>query len=94
MKGECRRFWLAPKVRVYTTDYCGYCDRAKALLEKLSVPFEEIDVTDDPEARRRLVAATGLRTVPQIFLGEQSIGGFTDLLALVRSGEFARMYTA
>ena len=74
-------------VRVYTTDYCPYCLAAKRLLKAKGVPFEELDVSDDPDKRRWLVAATGQRTVPQIFFGEDSIGGFTDLDALVKKGE-------
>jgi glutaredoxin 3 len=74
-------------VRVYTTTYCPYCTRAKALLDRKGVPYEEIDVTDDDEAREKLVETTGMRTVPQIFVGETHVGGFTDLDALEQAGE-------
>jgi glutaredoxin 3 len=74
-------------VTIYTTDYCGYCARAKQLLSQLSVPFTEFDVTNDPDKRRWLVEQTGRRTVPQIFFGDEGIGGFTDLDALVKRGE-------
>jgi glutaredoxin 3 len=77
-------------VRVYTTDYCPYCDRAKALLDKRHIPFEEIDVTHDSEKRAWLVKTTGRRTVPQIFIKGESIGGSDELHALDRSGELAR----
>jgi glutaredoxin 3 len=74
-------------VRIYTTDYCPYCDRAKALLDRKGVAYQEIDVTGDDEARERLVETTGMRTVPQIFVGETLVGGCTDLEALERAGE-------
>lgn len=74
-------------VRVYTTRICGYCFAAKRLLNKKGVPFEEIDISDDPAQRRWLVETSGQRTVPQIFVGDRSIGGFTELRALDRSGE-------
>jgi len=79
-------------VRIYTTDYCGYCVRAKQLLERKGVPFEEIDVTGDDEMRRKLVEMSGgQRTVPQIFIGDAHVGGYTDLAKLDREGELDRM---
>lgn len=79
-------------VRVYTTNYCGYCEQAKALLRRKGVPFEEIDVTGDDEARRKLVEMSGgLRTVPQIFVGETHVGGYDRLSELDRSGELDRL---
>ena len=77
-------------VQVYTTDYCPYCTRAKALLEKRGIPFEEIDVSADAEKRAWLVKTTGRRTVPQIFIKGEPIGGCDDLYALDRSGELAK----
>jgi glutaredoxin 3 len=77
-------------VRIYTTDYCGFCRRAKELLTRKQIPFEEIDVTGDDSQREWLVEATGRRTVPQIFIGDEPIGGYTDLAALDRSGELPR----
>lgn len=79
-----------PKVRIYTTLMCGYCVRAKRLLHARNIPFEEIDVTGDHAARAWLVQATGRRTVPQIFIGEESIGGSDELHALDASGALAR----
>jgi glutaredoxin 3 len=76
------------KVEIYSTQYCPYCVRAKALLKSKGVGFEEIDVTDDPELRARMVAlAGGRRTVPQIFINGEIIGGCDELYALERSGE-------
>ncbi len=77
-------------VLVYTTDYCPYCDRAKALLDKRGIAYEEIDVTHDPEKRAWLVQTTRRRTVPQIFIKGEPIGGSDELHALDRSGELAR----
>jgi glutaredoxin 3 len=74
-------------VRIYTTTYCPYCVRAKQLLVNKGIPFREIDVTNDPEARAYLVKASGQRTVPQIFIGNESIGGCDDLYALDREGK-------
>lgn len=77
-----------PPVTVYTTFTCPYCARAKALLQRKGVPFEEIDVTMDPDMRDAMTErAGGRRTVPQIFFGERHIGGSDELAALDRSGE-------
>ena len=78
-------------VVIYTTKVCPYCVQAKSLLKKKGVAFSEIDVTNDNEKRTWLVTATGRRTVPQIFIGDQPIGGFDDLWALDRKGELDRM---
>jgi len=79
-------------VQVYSTSYCPYCDRAKALLRKRDVPFEEIDVTHDQEKRAWLVQATGgRRTVPQIFIDDQPVGGSDDLHALDSKGELEKL---
>ncbi|GMU63574.1 MAG: hypothetical protein AMXMBFR34_53370 [Myxococcaceae bacterium] len=77
-----------PEVLVYATDYCPYCRRAEAFLTEHDVPFQSIDVTHDPAMREKLVEMTqGLRTVPQIFIGGKSIGGYSDMMALHRKGE-------
>ena len=82
---------IAP-VKVYSTSFCPYCDRAKALLKKRNVPFEEIDVSNDPDKRAWLVKATGgRRTVPQIFIEDQAIGGSDELHALDRSGDLEKL---
>lgn len=73
-------------VRVYTTTYCPFCDRAKELLRRRGITFEVIDVTEDSATRDWLVATTGRRSVPQIFVGEQPIGGYEDLRALDDAG--------
>jgi len=78
-------------IRMYSTLVCPYCIRAKLLLRQRGLPFEEIDVTGDREARAALVHATGRRTVPQIFIDDRPIGGFAELRELDRSGELARL---
>ncbi len=79
-------------VTIYTTKFCGYCAAAKRLLDSKAVDYEEIDVTFDPAARQAMVArAGGRRTVPQIFIGGEPIGGCDDLHALERSGELDRL---
>jgi glutaredoxin 3 len=77
----------APLVKVYTSRICGYCSAAKRLLAKREIPFEEIDLTNQPELRMRLSQQTGMRTVPMIFIGDACIGGYTELAALEASGE-------
>ena len=76
------------KVEVYSTTYCPYCFRAKALLRSKGVEFEELDVTSNPELRARMVKlAGGRRTVPEIFINGQVIGGCDELYALEATGE-------
>lgn len=81
----------AARVVLYSTDYCPYCTRAKMLLSKKNVLFEEVNVEDRPELRSWLVSASGQRTVPQIFVNNRPIGGFTDMAALDRTGELDRL---
>ena len=74
-------------VRVYSSDYCPYCSRAKALLQQRGVTdYEEIVVDGKPELRARMTQLTGRTSVPQIFVGETHVGGCDDLHALDRSG--------
>lgn len=76
-------------VTIYTTVSCVFCLRAKEYLRSKGVAYEEVDVTGDEEARARLVErSSGQRTVPQIFVGEVHVGGYTDLVALDREGNF------
>jgi glutaredoxin 3 len=77
---------------IYTTAFCPYCLRAKALLRERGLAFEEIAVDDDPDARAIMVArAGGRRTVPQIFFGDRHIGGSDDLYALDARGELEKV---
>ncbi|MEC7242139.1 MAG: glutaredoxin 3 [Myxococcota bacterium] len=72
---------------VYTSVPCGYCNAAKSLLSRLDLSFEERDLTGDRTARMELMQRTGQRTVPQIFVGEVHVGGFTELRALHSQGK-------
>ena len=71
---------------MYTTSWCGYCERARQLLQGKNVPFEDIDVDARPEARAEMMTRSGRRTVPQIFIGETHVGGSDDLHDLEASG--------
>jgi len=76
------------KVEIYTTAFCPYCMRAKALLERKGVAYEEYDAPHGSEARRQAIERSGGRTtVPQIFIDGQPIGGSDDLVALDRAGK-------
>ncbi|MDO8415318.1 MAG: glutaredoxin 3 [Agitococcus sp.] len=74
------------KVVIYTTSICPYCVRAKMLFQRKGVSYEEIDVSRDNDLRLKLMQQTKQRTVPQIFINEQHIGGCDDLYALDRQG--------
>ncbi|MFO0675105.1 MAG: glutaredoxin 3 [Polyangiaceae bacterium] len=82
---------MASDVVVYTTRICAYCHRAKSLLTKRGIPFREVDVSNDAEARDWLVRTTGYRTVPQIFIDGTSVGGSDELHALDATGKLATM---
>jgi glutaredoxin 3 len=75
------------QVRVYSKKNCPYCVRAKSLLERKGVPYEEIDVEGKDDMRIWLAETTGQKTVPQIFAGERSLGGFSDIDALDKQGK-------
>jgi glutaredoxin 3 len=81
-------------VTLYTTDFCPYCRSAKALLDKRGVTYEEINLARDADARNRLQQITGMVTFPQIVIGEQSIGGFDQLLAADRAGRLPELLAA
>jgi len=78
---------MSATVLVYLTDWCPFCQRAKALLTKKRANFTEVDVDDRPDLRSWLVSASGQRTVPQVFINGQSIGGYTELDGLDRKGK-------
>jgi glutaredoxin 3 len=80
-----------PDVVVYLAGWCPYCERARSLLSKKGIQFREIDVDDDPQLREEMIARSGRRTVPQIFIGEKHVGGCDDLLALDGRGELDRL---
>ncbi len=77
---------MTADVLMYTTRFCPYCMRAKSLLESKNVAFTDIDVDADPGRRLEMMERSGRRTVPQIWIGEQHIGGFDDMYLLERQG--------
>lgn len=82
-------------VIVYSASYCPYCTRAKELLTRKGVAFTEIDVTSDDAQREALIAKSGgRRTIPQIFINGQHIGGFDDMNALDKAGKLDALLTA
>ncbi|HEX4924407.1 MAG TPA: glutaredoxin 3 [Bdellovibrionales bacterium] len=82
---------MATNVKVYTTEYCPFCLRAKKLLTERGIPFEEINLEGKPDELAALKARTGFRTVPQIFIKDHLIGGYTDLAALDQAGKLDDM---
>ena len=74
------------KVIVYTTEPCGFCRQAKALLESRGVDYQEVSLTKDPAGRSDLVQRTGQMTFPQIIIGDRVVGGFRELLEADRDG--------
>jgi glutaredoxin 3 len=82
----------ADRIVVYSTPFCGYCGAAKRLLAGKGVEVTEIDVMFDPEQRQKMMQKSGgRRTVPQIFIDGQHIGGFDELSALDANGELDRL---
>ena len=79
------------KIEVYSKEWCPYCAKAKALLRSKQLDYEEIDITSDAEGEQAMVARAQRRTVPQIFIDDQSIGGYDDLAQLNATGELDGM---
>jgi glutaredoxin 3 len=78
----------APDIVVYSTGWCPYCVRARALLERKGLPFREIKIDENPAEREAMLArSSGRRTVPQIFVGDYHVGGFDELYALDKAGK-------
>jgi glutaredoxin 3 len=72
---------------VYSTAYCPFCMRAKELLKRKKIAFEEVDLTNDQKRRDELQEKTGWMTVPMIFIGDEFVGGYDDLSALDAAGK-------
>jgi glutaredoxin 3 len=79
---------------MYTTEWCGYCVRAKALLDARGLEYEEVDLGDDPAFRARLNELTGGWTVPQIVVDDRVIGGYAELRLLDRDGRLELLRAA
>jgi glutaredoxin 3 len=81
-------------VTLYTTDPCGFCRQAKALLQARGVEYTEVNLAKDPQGRAALVALTGQMTFPQVVVGERAIGGFRELLEADRNGGLDELLAA
>jgi glutaredoxin 3 len=82
------------RITVYTTDPCGYCRTAKALLSKRRVPYEEVNLARDPEGRAELVRLTGMMTFPQVVIDGRPLGGFQELVRADRAGVLEELAAA
>lgn len=79
------------KIVIYTTSICPYCVRAKALLERKGFAYEEINAENEKVREEMIQKAGGMRTVPQIFIGDTHVGGSDDLYALDKEGKLDKM---
>jgi glutaredoxin 3 len=82
------------RVTVYTTDPCSFCARAKGLLKARGVEFEEINLSKDPAGRMELVKRTGMMSFPQVIVGDELLGGFTEVQAAADSGRLDELVAA
>jgi glutaredoxin 3 len=83
-----------PRIQMYTTRWCGYCVRAKTLLDARQLPYEEINLDEDPAFRQTIHDLTGGWTVPQILIDGRPIGGYTELWRLDRDGRLDALLAA
>jgi glutaredoxin 3 len=82
------------RVQIYTTAWCGYCVRAKSLLDSREIDYDEISLDGDLDFREKLLNLTGGWTVPQILVDGRPIGGYTELWRLDKSGRLAEQLAA
>ncbi len=82
------------RILMYTTDPCGFCRQAKALLAARGYEYDEINLAKDPSGRAALIEQTGQMTFPQIVVGDRSIGGFRELLEADRDGTLTELLAA
>lgn len=80
------------RIQMYTTRWCGYCVRAKTLLQSRGILYEEISLDDDPAFRQTVYDLSGNWTVPQILIDGEPIGGYTELWGLDRAGRLAELF--
>jgi glutaredoxin 3 len=81
-------------ITVYTTEYCPYCTSAKTLLAKRKIEYTEVNLARDPDGRAELAEKTGMITFPQIVIGDETLGGFQELLAADRAGRLSELIAA
>lgn len=89
--GDLIRFAMRKAVTLYTTRFCPYCIRARGLLDEKGVDYEDIAVDDEPQLRQEMTQRSGRYTVPQIWIGDQHIGGCDELHSLERQGRLDQM---
>ena len=77
---------MDPRIVIYGTEFCSYCTAARMLLKKKGLDYEDVLVSGDDEKRREMEAKSGGRTVPQIFINDEPIGGFDELYSLEQDG--------
>jgi glutaredoxin 3 len=82
------------QVILYTTEPCGFCRQAKALLQTRGIDYTEVNLAKDPQGRADLVAVTGQMTFPQIVIGQRALGGFRELLEADRDGVLTDLLAA
>jgi glutaredoxin 3 len=82
------------EITLYTTEPCGFCRQAKALLQARGVDYREVNLAKNPVGRAELVALTGQMTFPQVVIGQRAIGGFRELLEADRDGRLATLLAA
>jgi glutaredoxin 3 len=82
------------KITVYSTDPCSFCERAKALLDRRGLRYEEINLAKDAVGRTELVQRTGMMSFPQIIIGNEIVGGFTELVQADQAGRLTELAAA
>jgi glutaredoxin 3 len=81
-------------ITLYTTEQCARCLKAKALLDRRGIGFEEINLTKDPDGRAELARRTGMLTFPQIVIGDETLGGLDELVAADQTGRLSELSAA
>jgi glutaredoxin 3 len=81
----------SPSITIYGSETCAFCTAARMLLKKRGLDYDDVLVSGNPDSRREMIARSGSESVPQIFIGEQAIGGFDELCSLERSGDLDRL---
>jgi glutaredoxin 3 len=85
---------METRITLYTTEPCGFCRNAKALLKRRGLTYEEISLAKDPVGRTELMERTGMMSFPQILIGERTLGGFRELVEAERDGTLEALLAA
>jgi glutaredoxin 3 len=83
-----------PEITVYTTEPCSFCARAKGLLRSKGLEYTEVNLSRDPEGRAELARKTGMMSFPQVLVGDQLVGGYTEVQAAADSGRLDELLAA